>query len=142
MNRNGRAFMKKLMEDLVRDEGFRSHPYLCTAGALTIGYGRNLDAKGITPAEADILLRNDVVDAQADLERVFPVASTLSDNRYRALVNMMFNLGAGRFMGFRKMRQAIERDDFEAAADEILDSRAARQCPARYERLANLMRRG
>jgi lysozyme len=136
------SFMKEVMEDLARDEGFRQHPYLCSAGALTIGYGRNLDAKGVSRAEADILLRNDVVDAQADLERVFPVASSLSDARYRALVNMMFNLGAERFMGFRRMRAAIERGDFEAAADEMLDSRWARQVGARAERLADLMRRG
>lgn len=142
MHRDGRQFVKRLMEDLARDEGFRQFPYTCTAGALTVAYGRNLDAKGISRAEADILLRNDIVDAQADLERVFPVASRLSDNRYRALVNMMFNLGAERFMQFRKMRAAIERGDFEAAADEMVDSRWARQVGARAERLEDLMRRG
>ncbi len=137
-----RSFMKELMEDLARDEGFRQFPYTCTAGALTIGYGRNLDAKGVSRAEADILLRNDVVDAQADLERVFPVASSLSDARYRVLVNMMFNLGAERFMQFRRMRAAIEAGDFDRAADEMLNSRWARQVGARAERLADLMRKG
>lgn len=33
-----------LMAQLMRHEGFYATPYLCTAGACTIGYGTNLDA--------------------------------------------------------------------------------------------------
>ena len=48
------------VQQLKTDEGLRLKPYHCTAGALTIGYGRNLDAVGITEAEADILLKADI----------------------------------------------------------------------------------
>lgn len=34
----------QLMRQLMRHEGFSAVPYLCTAGACTIGYGTNLDA--------------------------------------------------------------------------------------------------
>lgn len=142
MERDGMIFMHKIMADLRRDEGFMQYPYHCTGGALTIGYGRNLDAKGISHAEADILLRNDVVEAQADLERVCPLASSLSDNRYRALLNMVFNLGSSRFMTFRNMLAAIRAGNYDRAADEMLDSKWARQVGIRAERLAEIMRRG
>ena len=35
-------------EQLKQDEGWRLKPYRCTAGKLTIGYGRNIEDKGIT----------------------------------------------------------------------------------------------
>lgn len=35
---------QQLLNQLERHEGFRARPYLCTAGACTIGYGTNLDA--------------------------------------------------------------------------------------------------
>lgn len=136
-------FMAGITSDLQRDEGFQAHPYKCTAGTLSIGYGRNLDDVGISKAEAEILLRNDILKAQGDLDRIFPLtASSLSNNCYKVLVNMIFNLGATRFLTFRKMRKAVEEGDFERAADEMLDSLWARQVGLRAERLAQLMRDG
>ena len=35
---------KELLESLKRQEGFRSSPYRCPAGRVTIGYGHNLEA--------------------------------------------------------------------------------------------------
>ena len=39
-------------------------------------------------------------------------------------------------MKFKKMKAALERGDFEAAAAEMLDSRWARQTPNRADREA------
>jgi len=50
-------------------EGFRTHPYRCTAGKLTIGYGRNLDDVGILETEAEHMLGNDMADCCIDLAR-------------------------------------------------------------------------
>ena len=50
--------LQDLIEDLKRDEGFRSHPYRDTVGKLTIGYGRNLDDVGISEREAEQLLHH------------------------------------------------------------------------------------
>ena len=44
---------------ILKNEGIRLHPYLCPAGYLTIGVGRNLDSIGITRAEAFYLLDNE-----------------------------------------------------------------------------------
>ena len=130
---------QQLIDDLKRDEGFRHFPYECSAGKLTIGYGRNL-AKGISHAEAEILLLNDISDAEEDLKQVLPDAELLGETRYRALVNMVYNLGINRFIGFKKMLKAINDGDFDRAADEMLDSLWHNQVGQRAERLADLMR--
>lgn len=56
--------MTKLEKDLIRDEGLRLKPYHCTAGKLTIGYGRNLDDNGISEEEALSMLRNDIATSR------------------------------------------------------------------------------
>lgn len=52
--------LRKLINDLIRDEGLKLKPYRCTSNKLTIGIGRNLDDNGITEAEARYLLHNDL----------------------------------------------------------------------------------
>ena len=39
--------MDRIKEQLVRHEGLRLKPYRSTAGKLTIGFGRNLDDRGL-----------------------------------------------------------------------------------------------
>lgn len=131
---------QQLIDDLKRDEGFRHFPYACSVGKLTIGYGRNLTDKGISIKEAELLLVSDLSDAAADLKQVLPDAELLGENRYRALVNMVFNLGINRFIGFEKMLKAFNEGDFDRAADEILDSKYARQVEERAQRIADLVR--
>ena len=130
-----------LISELKSDEGFGAHPYECSKGHLTIGYGRNLDAKGITVQEAEILLLNDIIEAQKNLKLILPDAELLGENRYRALVNMVFNLGLHGFRKFKKMLKAIKEGDFDRAAEEMRNSLWHKQVGSRVERLAELMRK-
>jgi len=127
--------------DLIGDEGLRSAPYRCTSGKLTIGVGRNLDDVGISQDEALYLLDNDINGAVAELDRVWPWWRDLMHPAQRALVNMMFNLGALRFGQFRKMLAALETEDYSTAAEEALNSKWAAQVGDRAERIADLFRR-
>ena len=54
----------------------------------------------------------------------------------------LFNLGANRFLLFRRMHKALMKGDWERAACEMLDSKWARQVGYRSTRLALMMRRG
>lgn len=128
-----------LVAELVRHEGLRTKPYRCTQGKLTIGVGRNLDDNGISEAEAMQMLRNDIYHCKEDLKRSIPVYETLDDRRKDVLINMCFNLGITRLRGFKKMFAALERGDFIAASDEMLDSRWARQVGKRSQELAAKM---
>lgn len=132
---------ERLIDMLVQHEGVRLHPYKCTSNKLTIGIGRNLDDKGISQDEAYTLLFNDIRDAYTDLERVVDVR-TLSENRLHAFIDMMFNLGLPRFMSFRRMLKAVREEDWFQAAEEMMDSRWARQVGNRAKTLALMVRDG
>lgn len=133
--------MKSIEEQLVLHEGLRLKPYRDTVGKLTIGVGRNLDDVGITRAEALFLLRNDVEEVRTQLER-YPWYTQLDPVRQKVLIDMAFNLGIGGLMQFRKMLAALEAGDYGKTADEMLDSKWARQVGKRAQRLAEMMRTG
>ncbi len=128
--------------EIKRDEGLRLKPYKCSAGKLTIGYGRNLEDVGITESEAVEMLRHDITNATADLCREFDWFGDLSYERQKALVNMRFNLGMPKLKQFQKMLRAMKSGDFERAANEALDSKWAKQVGARAIRIADQIRRG
>jgi lysozyme len=131
----------KLLDQLAAHEGIRLKPYLCPAGKLTIGIGRNLEDTGITRQEAFMLASNDIARIEATLAGLAFWAG-LSDARQRVLCDMAFNMGLSGLMQFRKMLAAIEAQDFERAADEMLASKFAKQLPGRAETLARMMRTG
>ena len=133
--------MKIIEEQLVLHEGLKLNPYRCPAGKLTIGVGRNLEDKGISMAEALFLLRNDVEEVRTQLER-YPWYTQLDPVRQKVLIDMAFNLGIGGLMQFRKMLAALEAGDYGKTADEMLDSKWARQVGKRAQRLAEMMRTG
>ncbi len=136
--------IEAMTAQLIEHEGLRLKPYRCPAGKLTIGIGRNLDDRGISEQEAAVLCRNDIDGAERDLDRNVPWWRELSAVRQMALVDMCLNLGWPRLSGFKRMLAALERANYETAADEMLDSKWARQDvqPERSQRLARIMREG
>ena len=131
-------FHQQLCDQLIRHEGLKLHPYLCPAGKLTIGVGRNLSDNGISEAEARVLLANDIAVSEAELCQ-YPFWRDLSAARKMALIDMHFNLGLGRFKKFKRMLAAIQAGDYELAAREMLDSKWARQVGKRAVTLADMM---
>ncbi len=131
---------EELLSMIERHEGFRTHPYRCTAGKLTIGIGRNIEDRGISRDEAQVMLRNDVKLAVTDLTSVFPDFGTFPEPAANALIDMMFNLGLTRFREFEMMIEAIDIRDWNMAADEMLDSKWYKDVGDRAEELAALVR--
>jgi len=129
----------QLLEQLKRHEGKRLKPYHCTEGKLTIGYGRNLDDVGITDGEASFMLRNDITKAYVDLIQNHPWVDTLDIARREVFINMVFNMGIGRFNKFIKTLAAVRAGDYEEAAKEMLSSRWADQVGNRAHELAKQM---
>ena len=136
-----------LKDRIKRHEGLNTFPYHCPAGALTIGYGHNLE-EGISKEAAEFILDEDIEEALRELERFFGEGEeeisieAMGPERYGVLVEMVFNMGIARFAGFRKMIAALRERDWEKAAEEMLDSRWHEQVPARVERLAIILRKG
>jgi lysozyme len=129
--------MVDYVEMIKRHEGFRQYPYKCTAGKLTIGYGRNLDDVGISKEEAEYLLDMDLDKHTEELDKVITWA--VPKDVYAVLVDMHYNLGHERFMQFRKMLECLKKLDFKGAAKEMLESKWAKQVPNRAAELANIM---
>lgn len=132
----------QLLADLKRDEGMRLRPYRDTVGKLTIGYGRNLDDRGITAEEAEMMLQHDLATAERECAISFDWFAALDDARQSVLVNMAFNLGLSRLRGFGVMLACVREGDYAQAAEEMLRSKWAKQVGGRADRLAAQMRYG
>ena len=132
---------KQLTQLLALHEGFREKPYRCTAGKLTVGYGRNLDDRGITREEGAILLANDLELSEAILRDRVSCFDDLSEVRQAVLIDMCLNLGWPRLSGFRKFLAALEEGSYSRAAAEMMNSLWARQVGRRAIRLADMMLR-
>jgi len=129
-------------ELIKKHEGLRLKPYRCTAGKLTIGYGRNLEDRGITVEEAETLLYNDLAQLEQDLYERIDFFHTLSPVRQAVLIDMAYNLGIQGLWGFRKTMSHLELGEWEDAAREMLDSKWARQVKGRAKELAEIIRTG
>lgn len=133
--------MTRLRDMLIEHEGLRLKPYQCPAGKLTIGVGRNIEDNGISRDEAMLLLDNDIARCRRELSSL-PWFAGLGEVRQAVLIDMNFNLGLNRFMGFRKTLVAVAAGDYTLASKEMIDSTWAKQVGARADRLARMMRTG
>ena len=151
------------MEKLIAHEGLRLQVYEDSLGIATIGIGRNLEDRGITPeelewmdipnmaivhtmgiteADAMYLAQHDVQIVEEELLRSHPCVENLDAVRQLVLVDMAFNMGVPRLGKFKKMWAAIHKNNFEEAAKEMLDSRWANQVKSRSTKLAHAMHTG
>ena len=137
------ALMNRIKEQLVRHEGLRLKPYRCTAGKLTIGYGRNLDDCGISQKEAYILLENDIQDCdQSLIDEIPEIYNALDEVRKSVLLNMCFNLGISGLLEFNNTLTFIAAGDWERAANGMLASKWAKQVGKRAIELSEMMWKG
>lgn len=100
---------------------------------------------GLSQAQVGLLLDADIQSATVMAAALFSGEHSVdfwdfSELVQEVIVNLVFNLGIGGFKKFKKAIEAFCRHDWNAAADEILDSRAARQTGERYNRLARVLR--
>ena len=134
--------MEKLLQQLRQDEGFRGIAYQDSLGNWTIGYGHLL-SNPITERAATEILQDDVNIAIRDFASLpHKFRKNLNEARRRVVINMLFNMGLGRFLTFKKMIQAVIDEEFEQAALEMLDSVWAKQVKGRAVRLAEIMKYG
>ena len=121
------------------EEGTKPFPYLDIYNKITIGKGRNLTDIGLSDEEIEILFQNDVIRVINELNSIFSNARTFSEGRQIALLDMLFQLGKTRFLGFKKMISTIRVNNWKDAQIEALDSKWAREFPARAKPLAELL---
>lgn len=112
----------------------------------TVGYGHTgSDVKqgdSCTKAQADAWLLADLGEAIGELDHREAWWRAMTADRQRVLAEMCFNLGYGRLCGFHRMMADLQAGKFAAAADEMDDSKWARQIGGREKRLSDRMRAG
>ena len=130
---------KELKDWIKHYEGFNHLAYRDSEGKLTIGWGRNIEDRGITKEEAEFMLENDIQIAYNDLKG-FTWYLLAPDGVKRALVNMCYNMGISRLLNFKKMIQALIKRDYTQASLEALDSQWAKQVGQRAKDIAVMIR--
>jgi len=131
-----------LNEQLEIMEGYRQYIYKDIKGHDSIGIGRNLDANGISRAEALYLLNNDINNADEELSKNISFYNDLDDVRKIVLINMCFNMGIGDLMQFKVMLTALGEGNYAQAADEMMKSEWSNQVLTRAATLAHMMDTG
>lgn len=107
--------------DLIkRLESFRSKPYYCAAGVLTIGYGhtrtvfKNLV---VTEKQAEELLISDLQIFEKQLNYLY---LNLNQNQYDAIISFIFNLGIGNFRKSTLLKKIkLNPDDLTIAGEFV-----------------------
>jgi len=146
---------KNVIEDIKRDEGYDPLPYIDPRKLksyrafndiylpirkdlnLTIGYGTLLP---LSQDEAEWLLKNRLKKTEQEIIDNKPFFVELPENVKEALLNMGYNLGVPKQMKFKRMWEALENEDYQKAADEMIDSKWYRQNTDRVKRLSKKLR--
>ena len=138
--------MVQLRADIKLDEGTVLHAYQDDLGYWTIGSGILIDKReggGITEGENDFLLDNRLTKTINDLDDNIPWIATKSDGVQRAVINMAYNMGVPRLLGFRDMLAAIKSDDYAEAARQAQNSKWDHEVSKdRVERIVSLLSAG
>ena len=134
-----------VLDILRKEEGFRPHVYRDSEGYWTIGTGHLVDPRrgeGLPREIDDAWTIRDVRIIERKIGQRISWWRFLDEVRRAVLVSMAYQLGVEGLMKFRRMLEAIRSRDFETAANEAMDSRWARQTPARARRHADALRTG
>ena len=142
--------LEKLREEIKYDEGSVNEIYLDHLGLATFGIGHLVTEwdeeygwEVGTPVSEDRC--NEVFDSDiqivlSDCQHLYPDFNDLPEEVQRIIANMMFNMGRPRLSKFKGMKRGVDAKDWNAAADEMVDSRWYRQVTKRADRLVERMR--
>lgn len=143
-----------------RHEGRRNEVYKDSLGIPTIGIGYNLRnatakedlakvganlkevlrGKQLSDDQVNELFRMSLDRALKDAKSYYPEFDKLPDAAKGVLVDMSFNLGLTKLKGFKDLKTALGKGNYNAAADAMIDSAWYRQVKTRGVRLVNIMR--
>ena len=142
--------IERLREQLEIDEGVKYEIYKDHLGYPTFGIGHLIldsDAEhgqdtGTAVSEERVkeAFEKDVVVVVSDCETLYPDFGELPEDAQRIIANMMFNMGRPRLSKFKGMKRGVDAQDWNAAADEMVDSSWYKQVTNRADRLVDRMR--
>ena len=137
----------KLLESVKKHEGYRNKVYLDSLGKRTVGYGhlcvedKWVDGWEYSQVELEKVLEKDLKYAINQGEGMCRDLK-ISDDAKFLIIEMIFQLGSAGVQKFRKMWEALKEDppNYKEASVQMLDSRWAKQTPARAQEMAGHMK--
>ena len=142
--------MEKLREELEADEGVKYEVYNDHLGYATFGIGHLiLDSDpehgseiGTAVSESRVAeaFESDIVGVVSDCKSLYDDFEDLPEEAQRIIANMMFNMGRTRLSKFKGMKRGVDARDWNAAANEMVDSSWYNQVTNRADRLVVRMR--
>ena len=142
--------LEKLREQLKIDEGVKYEIYKDHLGYPTFGIGHlvtDTDAEfgcdvgtAVSEQRVEEAFDIDVQVVLRECDKLYPDFDNLPEEVQQIIANMMFNLGRPRLSKFKGMKRGVDNQDWNGAADEMVDSRWYRQVGKRAERLVERMR--
>ena len=135
------SLLSDITNHIIVYEGLRLKPYKCPAGFISIGYGRNLEGKGITEEEARHMLENDIEECFEDLEEsVFcGLWAQFPEQIKLVFLDMRYNLGPSGFRLFKRMIAAAQRKDWKSVRLSMQQSKWFNQVGYRATRLVEMV---
>ena len=140
----------KLRKELEADEGRVDKIYLDHFGFETFGIGHlviETDPEDGLPVDTAITslrvveaFEDDVQSVLSDCEKLYVQFEHLPEEVQLIIANMMFNMGRTRLSKFKGMKRGVDAQDWNAAADEMVDSSWYKQVTNRANRLVERMR--
>jgi lysozyme len=142
--------LETLRKQLEIDEGVKYDVYNDHLGYPTFGIGHLVTDDdpesgqdvGTSVSEERVreAFEQDVLSVIKDCNKLYDDFDELPEEAQQIIANMMFNLGRTRLSKFRGMKRGVDAKDWNAAADEMVDSRWYRQVTNRADRLVQRMR--
>ena len=141
---------ESLREQLEIDEGVKYDIYNDHLGYPTFGIGHLVIESdpecgqevgtAVSRERVAEAFESDVKGVIEDCNKLYNDFDELPEEVQQIIANMMFNLGRTRLSKFRGMKRGVDNKDWNAAADEMVDSRWYRQVTNRADRLVQRMR--
>lgn len=132
--------VEKTIKRLKNNEGFSSRVYEDHLGIETVGYGFTIKDLQLPEGVASTILRIIVLNRVIDIHNRFEWFSLMPSEVQSVVVEMCYQLGIFGFSRFKKTIRYLKQRRWVDAADEMLDSKWAKQTPARAERLSEEVR--
>jgi lysozyme len=140
--------MDRLLASVKKHEGYRNKVYLDTLGKRTVGVGHLCvedfweDDKEYEEKFLMTILEHDLSDAIKGANDLLAENGCMDMNEkaHELIIEMVFQLGKTGVSKFRNMWKALSALDYSTAAEQMLDSRWAKQTPNRANGMADIMR--
>jgi|TARA_B100001750_G_C15410413_1_gene547463 lysozyme len=142
--------IEQLREQLEIDEGVEYEVYLDHLGYATFGVGHLVlesdpehGAEVGTPVSESRVIEafeQDCENVLRDCNILYEDFASLPEEAQQVIANMMFNMGRPRLSKFKGMKRGVDSRDWNAAADEMVDSAWYRQVTNRANRLVERIR--